>query len=172
MKPAHSDRHPTFRYKGQERLKQAREESQRRRKRRWSEAGLDDADKRFAKKLRRGEKMAQTQGDCDRLFQDKPTGARVGACLKSVAPSQASGSMSPPFPWRLHLSNSLQTENLPHQPQVMSLPLQATSWALGAGARPCQYSRRVAHPLPNPADRGRPRTPCLREAAGELCIFR
>lgn len=172
MKPAHSDRHPTFRYKGQERLKQAREESQRRRKRRWSEAGLDDADKRFAKKLRRGEKMAQTQGDCDRLFQDKPTGAGVGACLKSVAPSQASGSMSPPFPWRLHLSNSLQTENLPHQPQVMSLPLQATSWALGAGARPCQYSRRVAHPLPNPADRGRPRTPCLREAAGELCIFR
>lgn len=124
MKPAHSDRHPTFRYKGQERLKQAREESQRRRKRRWSEAGLDDADKRFAKKLRRGEKMAQTQGDCDRLFQDKPTGAGVGACLKSVAPSQASGSMSPPFPWRLHLSNSLQTENLPHQPQVMSLPLQ------------------------------------------------
>lgn len=150
MKPAHSDRHPTFRYKGQERLKRAREESQRRRKRRWSEAGLDDADKRFEKKLRRGEKMAQTQGDCDRLFQDKPTGAGAGACLKSVAPAQASGSTSPPFPWRLHLSNSLQTENLPHQPQVMSLLLQVTSWALGTGARPANTPRGWHTPSPIP----------------------
>lgn len=150
MKPAHSDRHPTFRYKGQERLKRAREESQRRQKRRWSEAGLDDADKRFEKKLRRGEKMAQTQGDCDRLFQDKPTGAGAGACLKSVAPSQASGSMSPPFPWRLHLSNSLQTENLPHQPQVMSLLLQVTSWALGTGARPASTPGGWHAPSPIP----------------------
>ena len=71
--------------------------------------------------------MAQTQGDCDRLFQDKPTRAGVGACLKSGAPLQASGSMSPPaLPWRLHLSNSLQTEKLPHQPQVMSPLLQET----------------------------------------------
>ena len=36
-------------------MKRARKESQRRRKRRWNEAGLDDADKRFEKTLRRGE---------------------------------------------------------------------------------------------------------------------
>ena len=33
-----------------------RKESQRRWKRRWKEAGLDDADKRVVKKLRRGKK--------------------------------------------------------------------------------------------------------------------